>query len=87
MKNKKNRMIIIAKAIIVLPLVFLLWELTVEFVKMYGFIVVPIGAAVYLAIYLLVDKFYWRQSIALEQLLERKLAFVSKKSRYMKKNR
>lgn len=87
MKNKKNRMIIIAKAIIVLPLVFLLWELTVEFVKMYGFIVVPIGAAVYLAIYLLVDKFYWRQSIALEQLLERKLAFVSKKSRYMKRNR
>lgn len=80
MKNKKNRAIIIAKAIIVLPLVFLLWELTVEFVKMYGFIVVPVGAAVYLAIYLLVDKFYWRQSIALEQLLERKLAFVSKKS-------
>jgi len=80
MKNKQNRMMIIAKAIIVLPLVFLLWELTVEFVKMYGFIVVPVGAAVYLAIYLLVDKFYWRQSIALEQFLERKLTFVSKKS-------
>jgi len=87
MKNKQNRMMIIAKAIIVLPLVFLLWELTVEFVKMYGFIVVPVGAAVYLAIYLLVDKFYWRQSIALEQFLERKLTFVSKKSISTQKKR
>ena len=87
MKNKRNRVVSIAETVIALPLVFLLWELTVEFVKMYGFIVVPIGAVVYLAIYLLVDKFYWRQSTELEQLLERKLAFVSEKSRYMQKNR
>lgn len=80
MKNKRNRVVIIAEALIALPLVFLLWKLSVEFVNIYGFIVVPIGAVVYLVIYLLVDKLYWRQSKELEQLLERKLAFVSKKN-------
>ena len=80
MKNKRNRAVIIAEALIALPLVFLLWKLSVEFVNIYGFIVVPIGAVVYFVIYLLVDKLYWRQSTELEQLLERKLAFVSKKS-------
>ena len=79
MKNKRNRMVIIAEAIIALPLVFILWKLSAEFVNIYGFKVVPVGALVYLVTYLLVDKFYWRQSTELEQLLERKLAFVSKK--------
>lgn len=80
MKNKRNRVVIIVEALIALPLVFLLWKLSVEFVNIYGLIIVPVGALVYLVIYLLVDKFYWRQSTELEQSLERKLAFVSKKS-------
>jgi hypothetical protein len=80
MKSKRNHVVIIVEALIALPLVFLLWKLSVEFVNIYGFIVVPIGALAYLLIYLLVDKLYWRQSMALEQLLERKLAFFSKKS-------
>jgi len=87
MKNKRNRVVIIAEVIIALPLAFILWKLSVEFVNMYGYIIVPVGAAVYLVIYLLVDKLYWRQSIELEQLVERKLAFVSKKSISTQKNR
>jgi hypothetical protein len=61
--------------------------LTVEFVEKYGLIIVPIGAAVYFVISFIVDKYFWRQSEELEQVLERKLSLVSKKSRDMQDNR
>ena len=80
MKNKRNRAVGIAEVLIALPLVFLLWILAVDFVKMYGLIVVPVSVAVYLVISLLVDKFFWRQSAQLEHALERTLSIVGEKS-------
>jgi nitrate reductase NapE component len=80
MKNRRNRAVMVIEILIALPMVFLLGILAVEFVEKYGFIVFPIGAAVYFVITIVVDKYFWRQSDELEQVLERKLSFVSKKS-------
>ena len=86
MKNKRNRAVGIAEALMALPLVFLLWVLASDFIKMYGLIVVPVGIAVYLVITLLVDKFFWRQSAQLEHALERKLSNVGEKSGHSQKD-
>lgn len=80
MKNRRNRAVTVAEVLFAIPLLFLLGVLAVEFVEKYGFIVVPIGVAVYFVITFIVDKYFWRQSDELEQVLERKLSFVSKKS-------
>ena len=80
MKNRRNRAVGIAEALMALPLVFLLGVLAGDFIKTYGLIVVPVGVAVYLVISLLVDKFFWRQSVQLEHALERTLSSVSEKS-------
>jgi hypothetical protein len=87
MKNRRNRAVTVTEILIALPLVILLGILTVEFVEKYGFIIVPVGAAVYFVISFIVDKYFWRQSEELEQVLERKLSLVSKKSRDMQDNR
>lgn len=83
MKNRRNRAVTVAEILIALPLVFLLGILTVEFVEKYGLIIIPVAAAVYFVISLIVDKYFWRQSAELEQVLERKLSGISKKSRDM----
>lgn len=67
--------------LIALPLVFVLSVLAKEFVQMYGLVVVPVGAAVYFSIYMLVDKYFWQQSDQLEQILESKLSGAENKSR------
>ena len=87
MKNKRNRAVGIAEALMVLPLAFLLWVVAGDIIKMYGLIVIPAGIAVYLAITLLVDKFFGQQSAQLEQVLERTLSSVAEKSRHSRKNR
>jgi hypothetical protein len=80
MKNRRNRAVTVAEILIALPLVILLGILAVEFIEKYGFVVIPIAAAVYLVISFIVDKYFRRQSDELEQILERKLSFVCKKS-------
>jgi len=87
MKNRRNRAVTVAEILIALPLVILLGILTVEFVEKYGLIIVPVGAAVFFVISFIVDKYFCRQSEELEQVLERKLSLVSKKSRDMQDNR
>ncbi len=87
MKNKRNRAVGIAEAIMALPLVFLLWVLAGDFIETYGLIVVPAGIAVYLVISQLVDKFFWQQSAQLEQALERKLSSVGEKPGHSRKDR
>ena len=87
MKNKRNRAVGIAEVVIALPLVFLLWVLTVDFVKMYGLIVVPVGVVVYLVISLLVDKFFGKQGAQLEHALERTLSITDEKSGDSRKDR
>ncbi len=39
MKNKRNRAVVITEAVMALPLVFILWVLAADFIKMYGLIV------------------------------------------------
>ena len=87
MKNKRNRAVGIAEALMVLPLAFLLWVVAGDIIKMHGLIVIPAGIAVYLVISLLVDKFFLQQSAQLEQALERTLSSVAEKSRHSRKNR
>jgi len=87
MKNKRNRVVLIAEAVMALPLVFILWVLATDFIKMYGLIVVPIGVAVYLVISLLVDKIFGRQSVQLEHALERTLSRVGGKFGDLRKDR
>ena len=87
MKNRRNRAVGIAEALMALPLVFLLWVIAGDFIKNYGLIVVPVGVAVYLVISLLVDKLFWRQSAQLEHALERTLSSVSEKSGHSRKDR
>ena len=87
MKNKRNRAVGIAEVVIALPLVFLLWVLAVDFVKMYGLIVVPVGVVVYLVISLLVDKFFGKRSAQLEHALERTLSITDEKSGDSRKDR
>lgn len=76
----------IAEVVIALPLIFLLGVLAVEFVEKYGLIVLPVGLAVYIVISLIVDKYFWEQSTRLEQSLERKLSFRTKKTGYVQKD-
>lgn len=80
MKNKSKRVVNIAKVVIALPLILCLALLAIEFVKMYGFIVIPLGLVMYLLITLFVDKFFGKQSAQLEQVLERKLTSGRAKS-------
>ena len=87
MKNKRNRAVLFAEAVMALPLVFILWVLAADFIKMYGLIVVPIGVAVYLVISLLVDKIFGRQSVQLEHALERTLSSVGGKFGDLRKDR
>lgn len=86
MKNKRIRAVTIAEVVIALPLIFLLGVLAVEFVEKYGLIVLPVGLAVYIVISLIVDKYFWEQSTRLEQSLERKLSFRTKKTGYVQKD-
>lgn len=79
MKNKRSWAVSILEAIIAIPLVYLLWILAVELIEMHGLIVIPVGAAVFFVISLLVDKFFWRQSAQIEQALERKLSISAEK--------
>jgi hypothetical protein len=87
MKNKRNRAVVIAEAVMALPLVFILWVLAADFIKMYGLIVVPVGVAVYLVISLLVDKIFGRQSLQLEHALDRTLSSVAGKFGDLRKDR
>ena len=87
MKNKRNMAVVIAEAVMALPLVFILWVLAADFIKMYGLIVVPIGVAVYLVISLLIDKIFGRQSVQLEHALERTLSSVGGKFGDLRKDR
>ncbi len=64
----------------------LLWILAGEFLQVYGFIVLPVGIAVYLVIAVLVDKLFSCQSKQLEQALERKLSFAGDKPGAMQKD-
>ena len=79
MENKRSKVVSILELIIALPLVYLLWILAVELIEMHGFIVIPVGAAAFFVISLLVDKFFWRQSAQIEQALERKLSVSAEK--------
>ena len=87
MKDKRNRVVVIAEAVMALPLVFILWVLAADFIKMYGLIVVPIGVAVYYVTSLLVDKIFGRQSVQLEHALERTLSRVGGKLGDLRKDR
>jgi ABC-type dipeptide/oligopeptide/nickel transport system permease subunit len=86
MKNKRNRAVSITEIVLALPVLFLLWVLAAEFIEKYGLIVLPVGGAVYLVIFLLVDKLFSRQSEQLEQALERKLSFGGNKPGTMQKD-
>ena len=87
MKNKRNKAVLIAEAIMALPLVFILWVLATDFIKIYGLIVIPVGVAVYLVISLLVNKIFGRQSVQLEDTLERTLSSVAGKFGDLRKDR
>jgi hypothetical protein len=86
MKNKRNRAVSITEIVLALPVLFLLWVLAAEFIEKYGLIVLPVGGAIYLVIFLLVDKLFSRQSEQLEQALERKLSFGGNKPGTMQKD-
>jgi len=79
MANKRSKVVSTLEVIIALPLVYLLWILAVELIEMHGLIVIPVGVAVFFVISLLVDKFFWRQSAKIEQILERKLSVSTEK--------
>jgi len=80
MKNKRNHVLSMIEVVLALPVLFLLWLLSGEFIEKYGLIVLPVGGAVYLVISMLVDKLFSRQSEQLEQALERRLSFVADKA-------
>ena len=80
MKNRRNWVLLITEVIIALPVIAFLGFLTVNLVQTFGLVVIPAGLAVYLLISLVVDKFFSRQSLELEQALARKLTFGTGKS-------
>lgn len=86
MKNIPGRAARIAEVVLALPMLYLLWILAGEFIQLYGFIVLPVGIAVYLVIAVLVDRLFSRQSEQLEQALERKLSFGGDKPGAMQKD-
>lgn len=79
-------MVSLTEVVLALPILFLLWVLAAEFIEKYGLIVLPVGGAVYLVVFVLVDKLFSRQSEQLEQALERKLPFGANKSETMQKD-
>ena len=79
MKSKPTRAVIILEIVLALPVLFLLSVLAGEFIEKYGLIVLPVGAAVYLLISVMVDRLFSRQSEQLEQALERRLSLVADK--------
>jgi hypothetical protein len=86
MKNRRNHTLRIIEIVLALPLLFLLWVLASELIEKYGLIMLPVGAAVYLLISVLVDKLFSRQCEQLEQALQRKLSFVADKPATMQKS-
>jgi len=86
MKNKRNRVVSLTEIVLAIPVLFLLWVLAAEFIEKYGLIVLPVGGAVYLVVFVLVDKLFSRQSEQLEQALERKLPFGGNKPGTMQKD-
>ncbi len=86
MKKKRNRVVSLTEIVLAIPVLFLLWVLAAELIEKYGLIVLPVGGAVYLVIFVLVDKLFSRQSEQLEQALERRLSFVGDKPAMMQKD-
>ena len=86
MKNKRNRVVSLTEIVLAIPVLFLLWVLAAELIEKYGLIVLPVGGAVYLIIFVLIDKLFSRQSEQLEQALERKLPFGANKPETIQKD-